>query len=499
MGKVTGFKEWQRQGPPKRDPAERTGDFREFLGGFSPADAKAQAGRCMDCGVPFCMQGCPLGNRIPDWNDLVWRDRWREAWVALDSTNNFPEFTGRLCPAPCEAACVLKVNQDPVSIEYIEKEIAEKAFASGWVAPRPPARRTGKTVAVVGSGPAGLAAAAQLNRAGHRVTVFEREPLLGGLLRYGIPDFKLEKHIIDRRIDIMRQEGVEFRTNCDIGRDLGWAELKVRHDALVVAIGAEQARDLFVPGRELGGIHFAMDYLRQQNRRVAGVDPLATGLASPSATPIDARDKRVVILGGGDTGSDCLGTAHRQGARSVAQLELLPAPPVERSADNPWPLWPVVYRTSSSQEEGGDRLFGLRTERIVGRDGHIAALEAVQLEVVKGVDGRTELKPVAGAPIIIPCDLLILAMGFTNPVAERLANDLGVRRDGRGNVAVDAAFRTSVGGVYAAGDARRGASLIVWAIADGRECARTVDADLRGDTSALPTRGADLPFEQHAR
>lgn len=495
MGKVSGFKDWQRHGPEKRDPDQRVGDFREFLSGFSAEAAKQQAGRCMDCGIPFCMQGCPLGNRIPDWNDLVWRDRWKEAWTALDSTNNFPEFTGRLCPAPCEAACVLKVNQDPVTIEYIEKEIAEKAFASGWVQARPPTRRTGRTVAVVGSGPAGLAVATQLNRAGHRVIVFEREPLVGGLLRYGIPDFKMEKHVIDRRVDLMKAEGVEFQTGVDVGRDISWMELKSKHDALVVAIGAEKPRDLPVPGRELQGVHFAMDYLRQQNRRVAGVDPLAYGHASPSAAEIDAHGKRVVILGGGDTGSDCLGTAHRQGARSVTQLELMPAQPLERLPENPWPLWPMVYRTSSSQEEGGERMFGLRTERLIGREGKLEAIETKQIELVKGSDGRTEIRAVPGAPVIIPCDVLILAMGFTNPVANAVQADLGVALDRRGNIAVDANFRSSVSGVYAAGDARRGASLIVWAISDGRECARTVDADLRADVSALPTRGADMPFE----
>jgi glutamate synthase (NADPH/NADH) small chain len=496
MGKVTGFLEWPRRGPEKRLAGERTHDFREFLGGFSPDDAKRQSGRCMDCGVPFCMQGCPLGNRIPDWNDLVYRDRWHEAFVALDSTNNFPEFTGRLCPAPCEAACVLSVNQDPVTIEYIEKEIIERAFAEGWVEPRPPRQRSGRTVAVVGSGPAGLAAAAQLNRAGHQVTVYEREPRIGGLLRYGIPDFKMEKHIIDRRLALLAAEGVSFETGVDVGRDVSWAALRARHDAVVVAIGAEQPRDLQVPGRDLAGVHFAMDYLRQQNRRVSGDDPLATGRASPSTHEVLATGKRVVILGGGDTGSDCLGTAHRQGAASVTQLELMPAPPSERAADNPWPLWPMVWRTSSSQEEGGDRLFALRTERLIGRNGTLEAIEAVRVEPTQGPDGRTVLKAADGAPVVIPCDLLILAMGFTNPVASALATDLGVALDARGQVAVDPNFRTNLPGVYAAGDARRGASLIVWAISDGRECARTVDTDLRGQLSSLPTRGEDQPFER---
>jgi len=497
MGKISGFIESGREAPHKTPVDERVKSFREFLQPFPPETAKTQAGRCMDCGVPFCMQGCPLGNRIPDWNDLIYRDRWQEAFIALDSTNNFPEFTGRLCPAPCEAACVLNVNQSPVTIEQIEKEIVEKAFESGWVTAKPPRHRTGRTVAVVGSGPAGLAAAQQLNRAGHTVTLFEREPRLGGLLRYGIPDFKMEKDVIDRRLAVLEAEGVVFKVNADVGGNIGWQEVKGTHDAVVIAIGSETARGLPVPGADLKGVHFAMDFLRQQNRRVSGDDPLATGGASSQEAAIVATGKRVVILGGGDTGSDCLGTSHRQGATSVTQLELMPAPPEVRLAENPWPLWPVIYRTSSSQEEGGDRLFGLRTERIIGKDGTIKALEAVKIEVVKNADGKMELKPSDGAVITIPCDLLILAMGFTNPVADKVAADLGVTLDRRGNIAVNDDFCTNVRGVYAAGDAQRGASLIVWAISDGRECARAVDEALRGDTSALPTRGADMPFDPH--
>jgi len=487
MGKPTGFKEWGRELPKKRDKAIRLGDFAEFVPPLEPDKARAQGGRCMDCGVPFCQQGCPLGNRIPDWNDFVYRNRWREAYSALDSTNNFPEFTGRLCPAPCEAACVLNANQDPVTIEQIEKEIIERAFSEGWVVARPPKARTGKRVAVVGSGPAGLAAAQQLNRAGHSVTVFEKSDRLGGLLRYGIPDFKMEKHVIDRRLALMTAEGVQFRTNIEIGRDLSWMELRVTHDAVVVAIGAEAARDLTVPGRDLLGVHFAMDFLTQQNRLVAG-DTL------PEEGRISAHGKRVVILGGGDTGSDCLGTAHRQGALAVTQLELMPAPPRVRAPSNPWPEWPVIYRTSSSQEEGGDRQFALQTTHLSGKDGRVQALHAARVRP-EVVAGRMQLLREEGGELTIPCDLVILAMGFINPVAQRLFDDLGVVLDGRGNVKVDAAFRTSVPGVYAAGDSRRGASLIVWAIADGREAARTVDADLRGQPSTLPTKGMDQPFE----
>ena len=485
MGKPTGFKEWGRELPKKREKALRIGDFGEFVGAFDAARAKAQGGRCMDCGVPFCMQGCPLGNRIPDWNDLIYRERWREAFVALDSTNNFPEFTGRLCPAPCEAACVLNVNQEPVTIEQIEKEIVERAFAEGWIAPRPPRVRTGKKVAVVGSGPAGLAAAQQLNRAGHSVTVFEKAQRAGGLLRYGIPDFKLEKHVIDRRLAVLVAEGVQFTTGVEIGKDLSWSELRVKHDAVVIAIGAEAARELEVPGRELEGVHLAMTYLGQQNQVVAG-----------DTVPgrIDAAGKRVVILGGGDTGSDCLGTAHRQGASQVTQLELMPAPPEVRAAKNPWPEWPVIYRTSSSQEEGGERQFALQTTHLSGRDGRVVALHAARVRPeVK--DGRMTLAREEGGELTIPCDLVILAMGFVSPLAKGLADELGVQLDGRGNVKVDAQFRTSVPGIYAAGDARKGASLIVWAISDGREAARAVDADLRQTASVLPTRGIDQAFE----
>ena len=479
MGDPKGFLTWARQPAPKAPVDARIGSFTEFAQPRDPAARVAQAGRCMDCGVPFCHQGCPLGNLIPDFNELVYRDRWHDAFHVLSSTNNFPEFTGRLCPAPCEAACVLSINDDAVTIEQIEKEIAERAFDEGWVVPQPARTRTGRTVAVVGSGPAGLAAAQQLARAGHDVTVYERDESPGGLLRYGIPDFKMEKHVIDRRLAQLEAEGVTFQCGVEVGRDVRWASLKAEHDAVLVAIGAGRPRDLDVPGRELDGVHFAMSYLPQQNRQVAGrlvVDP------------IRADGRHVVILGGGDTGSDCLGTAIRQGAEHVTQIELFPRPPETRAPGNPWPQWPLVFRTSSSHEEGGDRKYALMTTRLEGdADGRIAALHAVQVEV-----SATGLAPVEGTEVRIPCDLLLLAMGFVSPVTDSLVADLGVALDRRGNVATTD-FRTNVPGVYAAGDAQRGASLIVWAIADGREAARAIDADLTGEVH-LPTKGADLAF-----
>jgi glutamate synthase (NADPH) small chain len=486
VGKVTGFLEWARTPPVKRLKAERLLDWTEFTQGLPEETARQQAGRCMDCGVPFCHQGCPLGNLIPEFNEHVFRNHWEAAFRALDSTNNFPEFTGRLCPAPCEAACVLAIDQEAVAIETVEKEIAERAFREGWVRARLPSTRTGKRVAVVGSGPAGLAAAAQLNQAGHTVTVYERAPLLGGLLRYGIPDFKLEKWVIDRRLAVLEEEGVLFRTGVDVGREPTFDALRASHDAMVLAIGAQRPRELEVPGRELRGVVLAMDFLEAQNRRRAG-----------QLVPVDApsaHDKRVIILGGGDTGSDCLGTALRQQARDVRQIELLPMPARERAANNPWPQWPLIFRTSSSQEEGGERVFGLLTQRLAGEDGKLTALHAVQVELQREASGAARFVEVPGSEVVYPADMLVLAMGFISPETVPAANQLGLALDARGNLRVDSHFATSAAGVFAAGDASRGASLIVWAISDGREAARAADSFLLGHASRLPTRGIHQPF-----
>ena len=484
MGKPTGFLEWSRLVPKKRAVADRLRDFREVFAPHGPVEREAlrhQAGRCMDCGVPFCHQGCPLGNAVPEFADLVWKDRWRDAHRSLASTNNFPEFTGRLCPAPCEAACVLAIDPrdpasrdggQPVAIEAIEEAIVERAFAEGWITAQPPRTRTGKRVAIVGSGPAGLAAAQQLNRAGHTVTVYEAAARAGGLLRYGIPDFKLEKHIIDRRLAILEAEGVALRTGVTVGRDPTWTHLRATHDAIVVAIGAARPRELAVPGRALGGVVLAMDYLADQNAVIGG---------ERAALAHDVRGRRVVILGGGDTGSDCLGTALRQGAAHVTQIELLPAPPATRAPANPWPTWPVVFRTSSSQEEGGERSFAFRTTHLEGEAGRLVALHGERVDA-------------PGPGVRIAADALILALGFTGPDASALVDELGVALDARGNLALDAGYATSVPGVYGAGDVHRGASLIVWAIAEGRELARSIDAALRGERSALPARGQDLAF-----
>jgi glutamate synthase (NADPH/NADH) small chain len=479
MGKPTGFMEWPREGAHKRESPERTRDFREFTLPLATGEAKQQAGRCMDCGVPFCHQGCPLGNVIPDFNEQVFRGNWKAAWETLSSTNNFPEFTGRLCPAPCEAACVLAIDGDAVTIEQMEKEIVERAFAEGWAKPRPPSQRTGRRVAIVGSGPAGLAAAAQLNQAGHTVTVIEKNDQLGGLLRYGIPDFKLEKRVIDRRIGLLEAEGVRFVTGTEVGVRPTWDELRSTQDALVIAIGAERPRVLELPGADARGVLLAMHFLEAQNRAThAGTD-----------SKLSAKGKRVVILGGGDTGSDCLGTSHRQGATEVVQVELLPPPPSDRPLANPWPQWPMTFRTSSSQEEGGERFFARRTVSLEVEQGKLAALNWVDVRFEGG-----KLVDVPGTEARHEVDLLIQAMGFLSPVTASLVKQLGVELDGRGGVKVDASFQTSVPGVYSAGDADRGASLIVWAISEGREAARHVDARLKGAPSLLPTRGRDTPF-----
>jgi len=475
MGKPTGFIEWQRLVPKRREIAERVRDWQEVERPHGPLEQDAlhhQAGRCMDCGVPFCTQGCPLGNPIPDFADLVWKQRWAEAHRRLASTNDFPELTGRLCPAPCEGACVLGMHGAAVTIEAIEKAIAERAFAEGWIAPQPPRARTGKRVAIVGSGPAGLAAAAQLNRAGHAVTVFEAAARPGGLLRYGIPDFKLEKWVIDRRLAVLEAEGVELRCGVTVGVEPTWDQLRAEHDAVVIAIGAARPRDLDVPGRELAGVLFAMDYLTAQNRVVSG---------EQASTPHDLRGQRVIILGGGDTGSDCLGTALRQGAAQVTQIELQPAPPTARAPHNPWPAWPMVFRTSSSHEEGGERAFAFRTTRLEGEGGRLTTLVGVKTDA-----SHEEIR--------LDVDALILALGFTGPDTTTLRDQLGVALDERGNLAVDARHMTSVPGVYCAGDAHRGASLIVWAIAEGRELAHHVDAALRAGPSVIPARGQDHPF-----
>jgi glutamate synthase (NADPH/NADH) small chain len=477
MGKVTGFLEHGRAAPHRRPIAERLRDWREVEhvgpemepGGPAPTGGKSvkeQAGRCMDCGVPFCTEGCPLGNPIPDFADAVYRGRWEDAYRRLAVTNDFPEFTGRLCPAPCEAACVLNIDQAPVTIEAIERAISERAFAEGWVVPPARAPRTGKTVAIVGSGPAGLAAAIQLAAAGHTVTVLEAAARPGGLLRYGIPDFKLEKHVIDRRLALMPD--IELRCGVGVGvtgRGPTWRTLAEEHDAVVVAIGAQRARDLELPGRELAGVVLAMDYLVEQNQVVAGE------LASAAR---DVRGKRVIILGGGDTGSDCLGTALRQGAAVVTQIELVPPPPIGRNPETPWPAWPLVFRTSSSQEEGGGRTFGFRTTHLEGAAGRLVALHGVSVERRAG-----QLIDLPGTELRMACDVLVLALGFTGPSAQPLVDQLGVRLDARGNIAVDRDFETNVRGVFCAGDARRGASLVVWAIAEGREVARAVDRSLR--------------------
>jgi glutamate synthase (NADPH/NADH) small chain len=478
MGKVTGFIEITRKKQPSRPVGERVHDWQEVYLPYPTAVLEGQAARCMDCGIPFCHKGCPLGNLIPDWNDLVYRDRWHAAIERLHATNNFPEFTGRLCPAPCEGSCVLGINNDPVTIKSIEVAIIERAFDEGWVTARPPEVRTGRRVAVIGSGPAGLAAADQLNRAGHWVTVFERADRIGGLMRYGIPEFKMEKRFLDRRLTLMQEEGVIFRTGCHVGVTMPAEELRHDYDALVLAGGATAARDLKVPGRELAGIHFAMEYLPLQNRRNEG-DRIADDRF------ISAKDKHVIIIGGGDTGADCLGTAHRQGARSIHQLELLSRPPDTRADNNPWPTWPNIFRVSSAHEEGGERLYAVSTERFAD-DGHgrVKTLHGKEVEIANR-NGRLEITPAAGTEFTLEADLVLLAMGFLGPERGGMLDALGVRMTERGNVWRDENWMTSVPGVFTAGDMQRGQSLIVWAIAEGRSCARGVDQFLMG-TSDLP-------------
>jgi len=467
MGKPTGFLEYTRELPSRRPPSERVRDWFEIYQPFPEDSLRQQGARCMDCGVPFCHTGCPLTNLIPDWNDLVYRGKWAEAVRQLHATNNFPEFTGRICPAPCETSCVLGINEQPVTIRHIEKTIIERAFANGLIKPQPAASRTGRKAAIIGSGPSGLAAAQQLARAGHEVTVFEKNDRIGGLLRYGIPNFKLEKHLIDRRLDQMRAEGVVFRVNAHIGVDVAADELRRTHDAVLLAGGSEHPRDLPIPGRDLAGIHFAMEFLPQQNRRNEG-DTV------PADRAILATGKRVVVIGGGDTGADCVGTCHRQGALSVTQLELLPKPPDERSPATPWPLWPMQLRVESSHEEGGTREWSVLTERFAGDErGFVKQLQAVRV----GVPPAFERIPASG--FSLDADLVLLAMGFMGPVKSGLIEQLGVALDTRDNVATDERHMTSVEGVFAAGDMRRGQSLVVWAIAEGRRAAESIDRYLK--------------------
>jgi len=488
VGDVRGFLKHGRELPEMRPVPVRLRDWKEVYEEFPEEHLRTQASRCMDCGIPFCNNGCPLGNLIPDWNDLVYRDRWREAIDRLHATNNFPEFTGRLCPAPCETACVLGINQDPVTIKQVEVEIIDRAWEQGWVRAVRPSRLTGKQVAVIGSGPAGLAAAQQLTRAGHRVVVLERADRIGGLLRYGIPEFKMEKRVLDRRLTQMRAEGTEFRVNVDVGVDVTVEQLRAKYDAIVIATGATQPRDLPIPGRELDGIHQAMDYLPPANRAQQGdfdVDDVA----------ISAKGRKAVIIGGGDTGADCLGTAHRQGAEAVYQFEIMPRPPEERPEANPWPTWPFVYKTSSAHAEGGERLFSVNTTEFVGDDdGRVRALRLVEVEQ-QLVDGRPTFVPVPGTETEMEVDLVLLAMGFTGPERGPLLDALEVELDGRGNVARDDSWTSSQPGVFVCGDAGRGQSLIVWAIAEGRACAASVDTYLMGETALpSPVRPTDRPL-----
>jgi glutamate synthase (NADPH/NADH) small chain len=473
--------EYKRADPKKRAVDERVRDYREFELPVIQEELERQGARCMDCGIPFCNTGCPLGNLIPDWNDHVSRGDFAAAIDSLHSTNNFPEITGRVCPAPCEASCVLNINDDPVSIKLIEKSIIDRAWDEGWVIPRPAQRRTDRKVAVVGSGPAGLAAAQQLARAGHSVTVFERDDRIGGLLTYGIPDFKMEKHHVDRRVEQMRAEGVEFKTSVHVGKDVPAASLVKDFDAVCLAGGARKPRDLPVPGRDLTGVHFAMEFLEQQNRRVAGE-------TVPADIEILATGRRVVVIGGGDTGSDCIGTSNRQGATRVINFEIMPKPPDDPSPTTPWPLWPLMLRTSSSHEEGVDRDFAVNTVRFVGDDkGRVSGLDCVKAELKGG-----KFEPVPGTEFHIEADLVLFAMGFVHPEHEGMLAELGVKLDGRGNVQIDQNCMTSVPGVFAAGDMQRGQSLVVWAIADGRKAASGIDQYLIGQTELATPKVAGI-------
>jgi glutamate synthase (NADPH/NADH) small chain len=482
MGKDTGFLEFTRELPPTKDPKERIKEYKEFYEKWPIEKSKDQAARCMDCGVPFCHSGCPLGNIIPEFNDAVYRSDWEEAIEILHSTNNFPEFTGRICPAPCEASCVLGINQPPVAIEHIEKTIIEKAFELGFVNATPPALRTGKKIAVIGSGPAGLAAAAQLNKAGHKVTVYERADKVGGLLRYGIPDFKLEKWVVERRVELLEKEGITFKTNANVGVNVDINKLVNDHDAVVLTGGSTVPRDLPIPGRNLKGVYPAMEFLSQQNKRVSGLNVEVDHQAQKYENgEIWATDKNVVVIGGGDTGSDCVGTSNRHGAKSVTQIELLSKPPEKRDEKSPWPVWPMILRTSSSHEEGCDREWSILSKEFIGDDkGNLVGLKLVDIEW-KTVDGRPQFVEVQGTERIIPCELALLAMGFVHPQHEGMVAQLGLELDERGNVKAEN-YKTSKDKVFVAGDMRRGQSLVVWAISEGREAAREIDIHLMGES-----------------
>ena len=482
MGKVTGFLEYELQDRVFEPAEARLKNWNEFVKPLADDELGDQAARCMDCGIPFCHEGCPVNNSIPDWNDLVYRDQWQAALTSLHSTNNFPEFTGRICPAPCEAACILNIDDQPVTIKTIECAIVDRGWEEGWITPLIPEAQTGKKVAVVGSGPAGLACAQQLARAGHDVTLFEKADRIGGLLRYGIPDFKMEKWLIDRRMTQMEAEGVTFRAGVEIGADLGMETVLADFDAVALTGGAEYPRDLEVPGRDLDGIHYAMDYLIQQNKRGAGDDE---AVAAPGGT-LTAKDKHVVVIGGGDTGSDCIGTSGRQGAKSITQLEILAQPPEHEDKGLTWPDWPLKMRTSSSQAEGADRDWSVVTARAIGSGGRVEALECVRVEWVKDSTGRTQMQKIEGSEFRLDADLVLLAVGFLGPRKEGVVYQSGIALDTRGNVRADTDdYQTSVDKIFAAGDMRRGQSLIVWAIREGRQCARAVDEFLMGG-STLP-------------
>jgi glutamate synthase (NADPH/NADH) small chain len=480
MGLPTGFLEIERKERPYEKVEKRLKTWKEFVLPLPAAEVSRQGARCMDCGIPFCHNGCPVNNLIPDWNELVRRDRWQAALDTLHSTNNFPEFTGRICPAPCEASCTLNIDDNPVTIKSIECSIVDRGWEEGWIQPLVPVKKTGKRVAVVGSGPAGMACAQQLARAGHSVTLFEKADRVGGLLRYGIPDFKMEKRLIDRRMRQMEAEGVEFRTGVEVGATLALKSLLEGYDAVALTGGAEWPRDLEVPGRELDGIHYAMDFLVQQNKRVAGDDEAR---AAPKGT-LSAKGKHVVVIGGGDTGSDCIGTSNRQGAASIVQLEVMPAPPEKENKALVWPDWPLKMRTSSSQEEGAERDFAVLTKKAVGANGRVEALECVRIDWVKGSDGRMAMAEIQGSAFKLKADLVLLAMGFLGPRKPGMIEQSGAALDPRGNVAANTEdYATSVPRLFAAGDMRRGQSLVVWAIREGRQCARAIDQSLMGVTT----------------